>query len=247
MRMFLSLLGLCATMASAIQITAPYGNSTVAAGSKTLVQWSSVDTDPSNFGIYLVNFVNWPPSYVPLALDVPTEDGSYSVQIPCDTPASWGYQINAINGTNVYVIYAQSNKFSVSAAQAGCVDSTPVSTCAAPATETVYVTVSPTGSSKNSSTPALAPTASSFSSSSPLRSHYTKPGVVPKTIGWKSGYASPVTLEHPPTPKPSAFSSEGSTGPVTSMSNDIAAAQPTDVEITYVTEWVTVACEEWRY
>lgn len=245
MRMFLSLLGLCATMVSAIQITRPAGNSTLTAGSKALIQWSSVDTDPSNFSIYLVNFVNWPPSYVPLALDVPTSDGSYAVQIPCDTQASWGYQINAINGTNVYVIYAQSSKFAVAPALnlAGCVDSTPVPTCAAPAPTTVYVTVSPTGFAKNSSTPA--PTASSSPVDHP---HYTKPGVVPKTIGWNSGYESPVTLDHPPTPTP-CTTCEGypSKGPVTSMSNDISAAQPTDVSVTFITTWVTVACEEWRY
>jgi len=267
MRMRLPLLGLfCASVASAIQITAPAANTTVAAGSTTLIQWSTVDTDPSTFSIYLVNFVDWPPSYVPLALDVPTSHESFAVQIPCDTRPSWGYQINAINGTNVYVIYAQSGKFAVSPAldPAGCVDSgapatttttTPITpSCRAASPTTVFVTVSKTGLPRSDSTTTIIPTSTSSvsSTSSPDKNHphYTKPGIVPKTIGWCSGYESPVTLDHPPTPAPAPGDNDNNddddlgTGAVTPapVVNELSPAQPTDLGVSYITTWVTVAC-----
>jgi hypothetical protein len=224
-------------MASAIKINTPIANSTQIAGGSTLVQWSTVDTDPDQFSIYLVNFVNWPPSYVPLALDVPTAAKAATVQIPCDTDPSWGYQINAINGTNVYVIYAQSSKFSVSPALSKCVASTPTppSTCAAPSTVTVTVsnTGLPSNSSAPSSSPAVIPTPSS--------SHYTSPGTVPKTIGWSSGYSNPVTIDHVPTPKPSLGNGKGVVpGPVTSM--EVFPPKPTATGVTVITTWVTVEC-----
>lgn len=224
---------LFASMASAIQILAPAANSTYRAGEPAVVQWSSVDTDPDTFSIYLVNFVNWPPSYVPLALDVPTAAHSYSVDIPCNTDPSWGYQINAINGTNVYVIYAQSSKFSVSPARspAQCVASTPTpSTCPAPSTVTVTVS----RNSSSSSSPAITTTAT------PSPDHHrstrsTKPGIVPKTIGWSSGYSNPVTIDYVPTPQPAS-----PTGPVTSL--EVFPPQPTEVGVTVITTWVTVPC-----
>lgn len=257
---------LFASMASAIQILAPSANSTHRAGEPAVVQWSSVDTDPETFSIYLVNFVNWPPSYVPLALDVPTAAHSASVDIPCDTNPSWGYQINAINGTNVYVIYAQSGKFAVSPAldPAGCVDSgapatttttTPITpSCRAASPTTVFVTVSKTGLPRSDSTTTIIPTSTSSvsSTSSPDKNHphYTKPGIVPKTIGWCSGYESPVTLDHPPTPAPAAGDNDNNddddlgTGAVTPapVVNELSPAQPTDLGVSYITTWVTVAC-----
>ncbi|KAL7657247.1 hypothetical protein ACMYSQ_003436 [Aspergillus niger] len=139
------------SLAAAISITEPTLNSTYAAGSTITVNWTTVDTDPTTFSLYLWNFVYWPPSYVPLALDIPTSDLSYPVQIPCDTDPEWGYQISGINGTNVYIIYAQSERFFVSdvANATECVDTSvtapgasATSTC--PAASTVYVTTIPT-------------------------------------------------------------------------------------------------------
>ncbi|KAK4672643.1 hypothetical protein QC763_104880 [Podospora pseudopauciseta] len=112
----LSLFSLAAAalpLASAIQFTSPAGNSTLSKGNSYKVKWDSVDTDPSTFSIYLVNFVNWPPFYTQLAGGVSTESGEYEVTVPCLVDASWGYQFNAINGTNVYVIHAQTPKFYV--------------------------------------------------------------------------------------------------------------------------------------
>ncbi|KAE8371897.1 Ser-Thr-rich glycosyl-phosphatidyl-inositol-anchored membrane family-domain-containing protein [Aspergillus bertholletiae] len=209
-----------APLISALSITQPSANSTYAAGSTVTVNWTTVDTDPTEISLYLWNFVSWPPSYVPLAQHVPTADQSYSVQIPCDTNPEWGYQISAINGTNVYIIYAQGDRFTVSDAVDGCTDLVPppASTCGPSApVSTVYVTVSPTGSSSRlihhpsshglhsshhhlHSTHALPAPSSTVTASSKS----VKPGIVPKTIGWCSDYSHPVTLDKVPTPTPSS-------------------------------------------
>jgi hypothetical protein len=188
------------SLVAAIQITSPAANSTYTAGSTITIKWTSVDTDPPNFSLYLWNFVSWPPSYVPLATNVPTSDLLYSVQIPCATNPEWGYQISAINGTNVYIIYAQGDKFTISDPVDGsaCVDPAPLpttSTCPHAAASTVYVTVSPTGPSSSHVHPSPSPSTTSTSTS-----EYVKPGNVPKTIGWCSDYSHPVTLGHIPTP-----------------------------------------------
>ncbi|KAJ5548579.1 hypothetical protein N7513_005813 [Penicillium frequentans] len=212
MRSVIPLIASFASLVAAIEITNPAANTTYPAGSTITVEWTSVDTDPTNFSLYLWNFVSWPPSYVPLAVDVPTSDLSQSVQIPCDTNPEWGYQISGINGTNVYIIYAQGDKFTVSDSvnSTACVDTTPLSTtstCPSAAASTVYVTVSPTGPSSrpfhhhhhhhhhSHVLPAPSPsTASTFTS------EHVKPGIVPKTIGWCSDYSHPVTLDKVPTP-----------------------------------------------
>jgi hypothetical protein len=207
-------------LVAAIQITSPAANSTYAAGSTITVEWTSVDTDPANFSLYLWNFVSWPPSYVSLATDVPTSDLSFSVQIPCDTNPEWGYQISGINGTNVYIIYAQGDKFTVSdlVNANACVDPTQLpttSTCPNTAVSTIYVTVSPTGPSSrhfhHSHHFSHVHPSPSSSTTSTSTSDYVEPGNVPKTIGWCSDYSHPVTLDHVPTPTlPASSSGNGS-------------------------------------
>ncbi|KAL4873625.1 Ser-Thr-rich glycosyl-phosphatidyl-inositol-anchored membrane family-domain-containing protein [Aspergillus spectabilis] len=214
------------SLVAAISITEPTANSTFAAGSTITVNWTTVDTDPSYFSLYLWNFFSWPPSYVALATDIPTADRTHTVQIPCDTNPEWGYQLSAINGTNVYIIYAQGGRFTVTDPLDGsrCVDNDPVpvtsaTTCdAITAVSTVYITVSPSASNSSPSSPhhhhhhhstpaqlpTLSSTTTSASSSSPSTFKYTKPGIVPKTIGWCSDYSHPVTLDHVPVPTDAA-------------------------------------------
>ncbi|EEP79213.1 predicted protein [Uncinocarpus reesii 1704] len=102
-----------APLAAALEITHPEGKSHIMAGEDLKVTWTFVDTDPHFLSLYLVNFVEYPPTYVPLAIDVKTHKAHHEVHIPCDTHPAHGYQINAINGTNVYVIYAQSEHFKI--------------------------------------------------------------------------------------------------------------------------------------
>lgn len=112
---------------------------------------------------------------------------------------------NAINGTNVYVIYAQTPKFAI--AGDDCTDPSPIpaepSTCAPPAT--VTVTVSKT-LSRN-----FTATATATGGESAAQNITRTPAVVtqvttvfqgtcPDTIGWSSGYHHPVTLTMPPVP-----------------------------------------------
>jgi hypothetical protein len=246
MRSVISLLVFLCFQATAIEITSPAANSTLAAGSTVTVEWTSVDTDPTNFSLYLWNFVSWPPSYVPLALNVPTSDLFYSVQIPCDTNPEWGYQISGINGTNVYIIYAQGDKFAVSESVKGtsCVDTSPfptTSTCTSAAASTVYVTVSPTGPSSrhfhHSSHVHLHP---SPSTTSTFTSENVKPGIVPKTIGWCSDYSHPVTLDKVPTPTPSAANDEDASPVVTPAPGEITDAAGPRVKTITTTRSVVV-------
>jgi hypothetical protein len=182
----LSLIALAASVVSAIEFTSPAANSTVTKGSEYELSWSTVDTDPTSFSIYLVNFVNWPPFYTPLAYGVETSAGAASVKVPCGIDNSYGYQFNAINGTNVYVIYAQTPKFYISGGP--CEDpTTPEPTCG---TATVTVTVSTT---------LISGIASVITSSPAAHTAAPSPGHCPDTIGWgPSGYGNPVTLSKPP-------------------------------------------------
>ncbi|KAL2124996.1 hypothetical protein VTJ04DRAFT_1361 [Mycothermus thermophilus] len=100
-------------LASAIHFLEPEADANLQKGQSYPVRWGFVDTDPATLSLYLVNFVDWPPFYTQLAANLPTTAGEFNVTIPCDVNASWGYQINAINGTNVYVIYAQTSRFRV--------------------------------------------------------------------------------------------------------------------------------------
>ncbi|KAL9621087.1 MAG: hypothetical protein Q9160_004472 [Pyrenula sp. 1 TL-2023] len=191
----LALLACAVGLSSAIQITAPAGNSSVAAGTTTTLTWTSVDTDPTDFSVYLVNFVDWPPSYIGIAFNVQTSSGSAQVPIPCNTNPSYGYQLNAINGTNTYVIYSQSDKFSVSPSSPGCTDSnlpTPPGCGAAASTVTITATPS-TCFASNSST-------SGIDSPFPMPTPPLGTGSGPITDSGSSTLTNP--LQTPPVPPP---------------------------------------------
>lgn len=90
-----SLLILAAPLVSAIQFTSPAANSTLTKGNEFQLSWATVDTDPTTFSIYLVNFVNWPPLYTPVAYNIEAAAGAASVRVPCHVDNSWGYQLYA--------------------------------------------------------------------------------------------------------------------------------------------------------
>jgi hypothetical protein len=135
---FLNLLSVSSLIAaaSAYTVLTPTANATVAKGKSTSVTWTSVDTDASDFSIYLVNFQDWPPTVISLAQNVPQAAGSVDVHIPCDISSDYGWQLNFINGTNTYVIYGQSSAFSLTGS---CVDPT-TSSSVSVATTTAYAT-----------------------------------------------------------------------------------------------------------
>ena len=78
---------------SAIAFTNPAANSTLIRGGDFNLEWTSVDTDPTTFSVYLVNFVNWPPFYTSLAQGVETSAGETTVRVPCDVDDSYGFQL----------------------------------------------------------------------------------------------------------------------------------------------------------
>lgn len=89
----LQILALGAQLAAAISFTDPAANATLTRGSTFDLTWASVDTDPTTFSVFLVNFVNWPPYYQALDLDTDATIGETSVRIPCDVDDSYGYQL----------------------------------------------------------------------------------------------------------------------------------------------------------
>lgn len=89
----LALAALAAPLVSALQFTDPVANATLHKGETFDLKWSTVDTDPTDFSVYLVNFVNWPPYYTPLAYNIEPSSGELSVTIPCDIDSSYGWQL----------------------------------------------------------------------------------------------------------------------------------------------------------
>jgi len=123
---------LLAASVSAYEVLTPTLNSTVTKGDTITIEWTSVDTDAEVFSVYLANFqtAHWPPTVLSLAQNVPRDDSSIDLRIPCDLSSDYGWQINFINGTNTYVIYAQSPVFELTG---DCVDPTPEPTYSTPA------------------------------------------------------------------------------------------------------------------
>lgn len=103
---------------------------------------------------------------------------------------------NAINGTNVYVIYAQTPKFSIGGGS--CTDEPAVTTaptCAAP-TATVTATVTVRGNSTLLVQPTATATSTTPGNELVAKSKYE--GECPEVIGWSGGYDSPVKLTEIP-------------------------------------------------
>lgn len=95
---FFSTLSALVACVSAYQVLTPTANSTIAKGSTITVQYSTVDTDPSTFSVYLANFVQYPPMVLSLVQNVAQSAGSVSVRIPCSVNSGAGFTLNFING-----------------------------------------------------------------------------------------------------------------------------------------------------
>ena len=90
---FITFLAMAASLAAGIQINSPGSNSTITKGSTVSIPFDTVNTDPTTFGVYLVNFVNWPPYYNLLTANAETSSKSVSVKIPCKLDSVYGYQL----------------------------------------------------------------------------------------------------------------------------------------------------------
>lgn len=125
------------SLVQGIAFTSPAPSDVVTKGSEVTAKWTTVDTDPSVFSLYIWNFAAWPPYYEGLAYGVDTAAGEVTVRVPCHVDAGAGWQFTAINDTNVYVLYAQTDAFNITGD--ACVDAPASASCYAP-TSTVYVT-----------------------------------------------------------------------------------------------------------
>lgn len=132
-----ALAGVLPTLVQGIAFTSPTASDVITKGSDITATWTSVDTDPTVFSLYLWNFVDWPPYYEALAYGIDTTAGEVTVRIPCHINNGEGWQLTAINNTNVYVLYAQTSDFNITGDS--CTDPATSSTCYA-AASTVYVT-----------------------------------------------------------------------------------------------------------
>lgn len=137
MAAFRALSGILPSLVQGIAFTSPVSSDVITKGGDFTAKWTSVDTDPTVFSLYAWNFVQWPPYYEALAYGVDTAAGEATVRIPCHVANGEGWQLTALNDTNVYVLYAQSDKFNVTGD--ACADPTASASCYAPAS-TVYVT-----------------------------------------------------------------------------------------------------------
>ncbi|KAJ4423875.1 hypothetical protein N0V82_001459 [Gnomoniopsis sp. IMI 355080] len=142
-----ALAGLLPSLVQGIDFTSPTSSDVITKGSDITATWTTVDTDPSIFSLYVWNFVAWPPYYEALAYGVDTSAGEVTVRIPCHIDNGEGWQLTAINDTNVYVLYAQTDKFNVTGDS--CTDPTTSAACYAP-TSTVYVTQTAAGTTTTS-------------------------------------------------------------------------------------------------
>ncbi|KKY37505.1 putative extracellular proline-serine rich protein [Diaporthe ampelina] len=94
-------------------------------GDTVNVTWDSVPTDPNKFSLYLWEFVTYPPAYELVAYDVDTEAGSAIFKVPCHIKKSPDWQLTMIQGTNVYVLYAQTARFKIKDSKHTCAATPP--------------------------------------------------------------------------------------------------------------------------
>ncbi|KAL1849398.1 hypothetical protein Daus18300_013280 [Diaporthe australafricana] len=87
------------------------------------VTWDVVNTDPKKFSLYLWEFAAFPPTYELVAYNVDTETKQATLTIPCHVNSSPNWQFTMVNGTNVYVLYAQTARFGIRGNNRICIDS----------------------------------------------------------------------------------------------------------------------------
>ncbi|KAJ5089844.1 hypothetical protein N7532_008528 [Penicillium argentinense] len=135
----------------ALQVTEPKKDAEIDASGSFVVKWSSVDSDPSTFDLYLVNNAVYPNVNKKIASGIDTSDGSYTAK-GIDAAAGDGYQVNLLSdSTENTGILAQSQQFNVT----GSSDSSSTTTGASSLTSATTAT-----SSEETTTNALITTTS---------------------------------------------------------------------------------------
>lgn len=98
---------------AALSVDEPKKGAEIDSSKSFVVKWSTVESDPSSFDIYLVNNAIYPSVDKKIATGIDTSKGSYTVD-NIDISAGHGYQINLLSDSKLNTgILAQSQQFNV--------------------------------------------------------------------------------------------------------------------------------------
>lgn len=117
-----------AASTTAITLTSPAQNAILPISQAIPVAWTSVSTDPTSVSIVLVNNAISPGVNIPIASNIPTSQGSFTISpslISAAHPAA-GYQVNLVSTVNSGIL-AQTNQFSLVASGSSSVSSSSTS------------------------------------------------------------------------------------------------------------------------
>ncbi|CAI7577288.1 hypothetical protein N7533_001347 [Penicillium manginii] len=102
-----------AVSVAALSVDEPKKGAEIDSSKSFVVKWSTVESDPSSFDIYLVNNAIYPSVDKKIATGIDTSKGSYTVD-NIDISAGHGYQINLLSDSKLNTgILAQSQQFNV--------------------------------------------------------------------------------------------------------------------------------------
>ncbi|KAJ5999654.1 hypothetical protein N7481_000063 [Penicillium waksmanii] len=102
-----------AVSVAALSVDEPKKGAEIDSSKSFVVKWSTVESDPSSFDIYLVNNAIYPSVDKKIATGIDTSKGSYTVD-DLDLSAGHGYQINLLSDSKLNTgILAQSQQFNV--------------------------------------------------------------------------------------------------------------------------------------
>ncbi|KAL2012241.1 hypothetical protein VTN00DRAFT_4959 [Thermoascus crustaceus] len=158
-----------AASAAALQVTSPAKGSELDLSKPNIIKWSSVNTDPDKFNIYLVKN-SYPPTKTLIADDVDKSKGSYSFDGLKGVAPGDNYRINLESDAPQNTgILAQSEEFTV--AKAGADTTSATGTTSGSMTTSSPTTLTTTTS--GSVSPSVSPTSNSASSSANASSSST--------------------------------------------------------------------------
>ncbi|OQE26361.1 hypothetical protein PENSTE_c005G04527 [Penicillium steckii] len=161
MRLSIAALAPLAISVAGLSVDEPKKGAEIDASGSFDVKWSSVDSDPSSFDLYLVNNAIYPSVNKKIATGIDTSKGSYHVK-SIDVSAGHGYQVNLLSdSTQNTGILAQSQQFNVT----GSSDSTSTTTATTLTSSTSTKDTTTGSQTKTTSGTNTATTASSASSS----------------------------------------------------------------------------------
>ncbi|KAL2217507.1 extracellular conserved serine-rich protein [Thermoascus aurantiacus ATCC 26904] len=165
-----SIIALAASVA-AVQVTSPTKGAELDLTKPNTIKWTSVNTDPDKFNIYLVKN-SYPQTKTLIASDVDKSKGSYTFDSLKGVTTGDDYQINLESDEPQNTgILAQSEQFSVTKAVAGTTATATTTSGTTTSSHTTLTTISGTASASSTGNAASSSAnASSSSTASPTPS-----------------------------------------------------------------------------